>query len=389
MILFLSVIFLNINLVTKDIHQLTHVFQIHPKNFGQKQLQIQSQKIDETDAKYIFPTKENQNFGLSFATLAFPVLDLSHLKLKALTEVGLQKKNPLFDYPVIPTSGYRNCLKKNWNANLPRKNETAYIGALHKICEGCVPLNMNHSFEQLSLEVCTSQKLKCGIGSGLSCGLLAFSTKTFISVDPIELKTWPKYMHDFDYSGRENHILENNHRLLFDRHTIHQSHPLLMNPSHRHQRGFNLICWAGGKYCKDKYHPIEIGNMGDIFPSHLAYWFATQNNLSYHTNCMNERTLKQPNKLTIALVGSIADTHKVLHTPNTILLGVGTISSNGLTVKGPKLRKDINVMGVRGPRTRDAFLLKYGVNPEVVGDPGLYIYELFQTQVKNTTSSTN
>ena len=78
---------------------------------------------------------------------------------------------------------------------------------------------------------------------------------------------------------------------------------------------------------------------------------------------MNEKilTLKQPNKLTITLVGSIADSYKVLHTPNTILLGVGTISPNGLTVKGPELRKDINVMGVRGPRTRDAFLLKYGV----------------------------
>ena len=38
-------------------------------------------------------------------------------------------------------------------------------------------------------------------------------------------------------------------------------------------------------------------------------------------------------------------------------------------------------MGVRGPRTRDAFLLKYGVNPEVLGDPGLYVYELFHALV--------
>ena len=85
--------------------------------------------------------------------------------------------------------------------------------------------------------------------------------------------------------------------------------------------------------------------MGDIFPSHLAYQFATQNNLSYFTKCLNEKILtsKQPNKLTIALIGSIAD--KVLNTPNTILVGVGTISSNSFTQKGPKLKKDINVRG--------------------------------------------
>ena len=49
--------------------------------------------------------------------------------------------------------------------------------------------------------------------------------------------------------------------------------------------------------------------------------------------------------------------------------------------KKPALRKDVYVMGVRGPRTRDAFLLKYGVNPEVLGDPGLYLYELFHALV--------
>ena len=55
--------------------------------------------------------------------------------------------------------------------------------------------------------------------------------------------------------------------------------------------------------------------------------------------------------------------------------------------KNPTLRKDVYVMGVRGPRTRDAFLLKYGVNPEVLGDPGLYLYELFHDLVDKERSN--
>ena len=40
--------------------------------------------------------------------------------------------------------------------------------------------------------------------------------------------------------------------------------------------------------------------------------------------------------------------------------------------------KNVQVLGVRGPRSRDAFLSKFGLNPEVVGDPGLYLYEVFK-----------
>ena len=149
-----------------------------------------------------------------------PALDLRNLKLKAVSEVGLQHIDPSFDYPVIPTSGYRKCLEHNWYENIPRKSEIVYIGTLNEICKGCLALNMTQSFEELSFEVCTSQELICGFGSGLICGLLGFSTKTFVQIDPNELKTWPKYMNDFDYSGRYFDILENNHRLVFDRHTI-------------------------------------------------------------------------------------------------------------------------------------------------------------------------
>ena len=124
--------------------------------------------------------------------------------------------------------------------------------------------------------------------------------------------------------------------------------------------------------------------MGDIFPSHLAHWLANRMNLSCFINCLWDKTPAY--NITIALVGSIAS--KVINEPNRILLGVGTISKNALIVYGPKkLRNSVKVMGVRGPQTRDAFLLKYGVNPEVVGDPGLYVYELFKDQVKNARSN--
>ena len=100
--------------------------------------------------------------------------------------------------------------------------------------------------------------------------------------------------------------------------------------------------------------------------------------------------------ISLALVGSIA--RIAVKTPNTILLGVGTISKDALTSRydAPRnepLREDVNVMGVRGPLSRDAFLSRYGINPEVVGDPGLYLYEVLaqklsvQAQVSGSCAS--
>jgi hypothetical protein len=83
--------------------------------------------------------------------------------------------------------------------------------------------------------------------------------------------------------------------------------------------------------------------------------------------------------ITLALVGSIA--HRALKTPNAVLLGVGTIKEGDLLLSS-YLRSDVHVIGVRGPRTRDAFLSKYGINPEIVGDPGLYFYEVFRKEIE-------
>ena len=76
----------------------------------------------------------------------------------------------------------------------------------------------------------------------------------------------------------------------------------------------------GCRECKDNYNTIEFGNMGDIFPSHLAHWLANRMNLSCFINCLWDKTPAY--NITIALVGSIAS--KVINEPNRILLGEGT-----------------------------------------------------------------
>ena len=89
--------------------------------------------------------------------------------------------------------------------------------------------------------------------------------------------------------------------------TIQQSHPLLMKPSLQNQTGFNLLLWSAKQ--KNLHLPIENGNMGDIFSSHLGYFFANQLDLGYFSRCTSDRRPESewPYKLTIALVGSIAE----------------------------------------------------------------------------------
>ena len=118
--------------------------------------------------------------------------------------------------------------------------------------------------------------------------------------------------------------------------------------------------------------------MGDIFGSYLADYFCKLTKLRFATQC-GYRNIPEKSgmNLTLALVGSIA--RPSMNNKNTVLLGVGTIASNRLD--GAILRNDLHVLGVRGPRTRDAFLAKFGINPEVVGDPGVYLYTILKNKV--------
>jgi hypothetical protein len=120
--------------------------------------------------------------------------------------------------------------------------------------------------------------------------------------------------------------------------------------------------------------------MGDIFGSYLAEYYRTRTNLNYSIICYDKYSSSNTlYNITLALVGSIA--RRALETPNAVLLGVGTIKEGDLLLSS-YLRSDVHVIGVRGPRTRDAFLSKYGINPEIVGDPGLYFYEVFRKEVE-------
>ena len=128
----------------------------------------------------------------------------------------------------------------------------------------------------------------------------------------------------------------------------------------------------------DGTKPLKIGNMGDISGSHLADYFCKLTKLRFATQC-GYRNIPEKSgmNLTLALVGSIA--RPSMNNKNTVLLGVGTIASNRLD--GAILRNDLHVLGVSGPRSRDAFLAKFGINPEVVGDPGVYLYTILKNKV--------
>ena len=190
-------------------------------------------------------------------------------------------------------------------------------------------------------------------------------------------------MRDFIYVTASTNIIEDNHRLAFDRHTIKQTHPLLKHSNvGRSENGFALVLYARASECNakvDRTKPLKIGNMGDIFGSHLADYFSKLTKLRFATQC-GYRNIPEKSgmNLTFSLVGSIA--RPSMSNKNTVLLGVGTIAINNLD--GAILRNDPNlVFGVRGPRTRDTFLAKFGINPEVVGDPGVYLCTILKKKV--------
>ena len=328
------------------------------------------------DKKIIYSSKRSSNL---FATNKF-----HH---EALGEIG-QSENfdeSYFDFPMIPTGGYRSCLDGKDILKRKRTGQMAYMGSSNASCNGCFILDPSDSFSTLSLHTCMRKALICGRNSTFLCGLLGLSTKTVTYVESVVLNSWPRFMHDYHYGVSAKSRIEYNHRLVFDRHTIKEyqkrffSHSIRLTPL---KSGFNLFLYTLDTKCDkrtDKRHPLFRGNMGDIFGSHLAEYFKSKTGLNYSLICFDEPSnAKYDYETTLALVGSIA--LKAVTRPGTTLLGVGTISENQLK-QISIMAKNVQVLGVRGPRSRDAFLSKFGLNPEVVGDPGLYLYEVFKEQI--------
>lgn len=311
----------------------------------------------------------------------------TQLQHMALVEVNLPQIHT-FKYPQLPIQGYRDCL------NRPKVDDPVRVslGAVTE-CPDCTPLNVSSSFLDLSKAVCKSQQLYCGTGATELCGLLGIYLKKLGSVAATELKTWPAYMQDFEFQNASvTPILEKNHRLLFDRHTIMTSHPLLRQRyAHYNATGFNVLEFASNDLKLNT--PTKSGNMGDIFGSYVAQLFISrirQKHLDSASMCPPKTGTKLDQKkfnLSLTLVGSTA--HWVANVSDNILLGVGSIASDALTRWGPKtLPSSSYVLGVRGTKTRDDFIKIYGVNPEVVTDPGLYVYDVFREVVQEVRNST-
>ena len=101
-------------------------------------------------------------------------------------------------------------------------------------------------------------------------------TKMVVYVDSKELHSWPPYMGEFAYGTAAVCEIEQNHRFVFDRHTIKQSNKYLLNTSNKilkSRNGFNLLVYNRKTECNittNKSHPLTLGNAGGIFSSHLA-----------------------------------------------------------------------------------------------------------------------
>ena len=118
---------------------------------------------------------------------------------EALEEIGPSIKfdESYFDFPIIPTGGYRSCLDGNDILKKKRTDKMVYMGISNASCNSCSILNPAASFSTLSLYTCTSKALVCGRNSTFLCGLLGLSTKTVTYVELDVLNSWPKFMHDY------------------------------------------------------------------------------------------------------------------------------------------------------------------------------------------------
>lgn len=314
------------------------------------------------------------------------------LQVEALHEIGLYNtNNPGIPYPVIPISGYRQCLKTIYpKYEKPANNTILYWGVNDDVCSGCNEVDRTKLFAELSNDICLCQKLICGAGSTFVCGLIGLSTRTIVEVNTTEFQSWPAFMQDFNFADHSASGIEHNHRILFARHTIPQSSPLLKVRYNlgKYKSNFNVMLWVDSKFYNraDITSPLEEGNIGDILGSHLGSYFGKKLGLTmyvYRAHDLRGRHI--PMSVSVALIGSIAK--DVLVIPRTVLLGVGTITHNHLTANPTSLSKNVYVMCVRGPRTRDAFINKYGLNPEIIGDPGIMMPTLFKEEVAAARAS--
>ncbi|KAL9182999.1 hypothetical protein ACHAXT_004786 [Thalassiosira profunda] len=297
----------------------------------------------------------------SFFSPSLEIVD-ERIQREALDEVGITKAAAhSFDSTLIPISGYRHCLTHN-----DARSIFSYMGNPGEHCEQCIQVDANATFKDQSVVACRSKSLVCGQGSTFYCGLLGFTTKTPILVSEEVLQSWPKSMSDYVYDKpHEKRTIEINHRIAFDKHTIQTVHPLLESryKIRYNESGFNVI-----QFCPED-------NMGDIFGGYLGGYLAKLHNKTYDVHCTGSSTPLRFS-VTFALVGSIVNMALSDHWNQRIILGVGTISSGKLGRIG--LRKDIKVLGVRGPKTRDQFIELGGINPSIVGDPGIFAYPLFK-----------
>jgi pyruvyltransferase len=323
------------------------------------------------------PQQHNSVFDVS-ATLR-------SMNEEALLERGLldMKTQVSFDYPVVPVGGYRACLETIYpQYSKPRhSSQVSYLG-FHpgETCPDCVPLNASDSFVILSKAVCNSKEIVCGAGSSLICGLLAISTRTPMTVQDSELERWPRFMLDwYNFVDHSSGTIERNHRRLFDRQTILASHPLLMRRL-ANQTGHSFtVIYGGGCTARNKELPWK-GNVGDIYGPHLGTMWAKELKLETHFHCFRTKN-PFPDEQSLTLVGSIAGyVHKF---PRNIILGPGTLGPNDLKI----FEKGTYAIGVRGPRTRDQYLKRFGCNPEIVSDPGLYVGLVFEKEIREARAS--
>ena len=110
-------------------------------------------------------------------------------------------------------------------------------------------------------------------------------------------------------------------------------------------------------------------NVGDAIGPVITNFILSTRNVSHI------RSQVVPRHGQLAVVGSTV--HMFAADPNTILWGVGIIDPNLFGQPGP----GVTVSAVRGPRTRDIFILKHNLNPLVISDPALITRDVFPEDV--------
>lgn len=120
-------------------------------------------------------------------------------------------------------------------------------------------------------------------------------------------------------------------------------------------------------------HKIGIkGNVGDNYGPKVVQYLSGMG--------VSARNLNISDEVNVMLsVGSYIQHAK----SRGLVWGTGTVAP--LTYKQQVSLTKSLFIGVRGPRTRESILLKYGINPQVVGDPGLLVTYSHPSALKKST----